>query len=96
MSADDHYSANVLSKAKRVPSHSIEQSEQDPSVWQVTSSRTGEKVRVQFILDDLGDVLWRTCTCTNGNKRGGQTGCYHSCSAELEWERRKKALDEGP
>ena len=87
MSAADHYSANVLSKARRIPSHAITQSEQDPSVWLVTSSRTGKKVRVQFIFDDHGAVEWRTCTCTNGNRKGGQTQCYHAASAELAMER---------
>lgn len=88
MNAADHYSANVLSKARKVPSESIEQNEHDPSVWLVTSSRTGKKVRTQFLLD--GDkITWRTCTCTNGNKRGGQTECYHAAAAELEMERRR-------
>lgn len=89
MSVESYYSDNVRSKARRVPSHAIQQSEHDESVWLVTSSRTGKKVRVQFIYDDHGDVEWRTCTCTNGNKRGGQTECYHAAAAETERERRK-------
>lgn len=77
MSADDHYSANVLSKAKRVPFKDIRQHEDDPSVWFVKSSRTRAEHRVQFIQN------WITCTCQHGDVRVSTSRCYHAAAAWL-------------
>lgn len=88
MSAEEHFSTAVIAKAKKIESEHVERSEGDPTVFLVKSPRTGKKVRVQFLFDseDPARVEWRTCTCTNGNKRGGQASCYHAAAAELQME----------
>lgn len=84
MSMKDHFSANVMSKARAVPADAVTQMEEDPTIFLVESQRTGKKVQVQLLFED-GKVMWRTCTCTNGNKRGGQAECYHAARAEMHY-----------
>lgn len=75
------YSWQVMNKARDVPSEAITQSEADPSVWWVVSTRTGKSERVQ-ILGELTDPSWVTCTCANGGHSGGKAKCYHAASVE--------------
>lgn len=87
MKLEDNFSAAVIAKARKIEPENVAPMEGDPTVFLVESTRTGKKVRVQLLLDpDTGrSVEWRTCTCTNGNKRGGQASCYHASAAEMRW-----------
>lgn len=81
MSDLDNFSNYVLGKARAVRLQDIQQSESDPALWKVTSSRTGHVHWVRF------DENFVTCTCENGNHLGGGARCYHAAAAIFARER---------
>lgn len=87
MSDLDSFSNYVIDKARRVKAGNIQKSESDPSLWKVTSSRTGKVHWVRF------DGNFVTCTCENGNHRGGGARCYHAAAAIRERDTDEREQD---
>ena len=94
MSAAEHFSDSVIRKARKIPAREVTPNPHDPTTTTVRSTRTGRQHEVHLLLED-GVVVYRTCTCTNGNKRGGQAECYHAASAELRYEQDHETAHEG-
>lgn len=71
------YSTATLKKAESLDRGQVRPHESDPTIWWVTSPRTGKAQRVQLI---EGFVM---CDCSHGRHSGGHSRCYHSAAVYL-------------
>lgn len=91
------YSDKVLSKAELLAANkvAVQRDAEDESVWWVKGSG-GSKYRVQVLtnfedkeIEQGLDILpLVSCSCPNGQNRGGRPSCYHSASVLIVLENR--------
>lgn len=72
-----HFSKYVIEKAKdlEVIEGAVTRDENQPTVFRVKGSNRDKPYRVQ-----LGEG-WASCTCKNGQIKGGWPKCYHLAAA---------------
>ena len=81
---EGYYSPAVLARARKgVGEGAVVQK---PNGSFKVSSASSDATYTTVILRDARDpswVLYRTCTCANGQEKGGEAHCWHAAASEM-------------